>query len=137
SVIAWEGDGRWLEYAGGYSDIQAQRRQNATKEKKATDKTAIKSPSSSPSSSLGRKGKLSFNEAQALKTLPGNMAKLEREIESHHKTLADPNLYARDPQAFDNAADVLKAAEASLAAMEEDWLVLELEREEIEGGEGK
>ncbi|NQU59341.1 MAG: hypothetical protein HQ513_19085 [Rhodospirillales bacterium] len=122
------------------SAFQAQRRQNAAEEKKATDKTAITSAStSSPpssSSSLGRKGKLSFNEAHALKTLPGKMAKLEREIESHHKTLADPNLYARDPQAFDNVACVLKAAEASLAAIEEEWLALELAKEEIEGGGG-
>ncbi len=137
SVIAWEGDGRWVEYAGGYSDIQAQRRQNAAEEKKATDKTAVTSPSTSSPPSSKHKGKLSFNEAHALKTLPGKMAKLEREIESHHKTLADPNLYARDPQAFDNAAGVLKAAETSLAAMEEEWLALELEKEEIEGGEGK
>ena len=52
SVIAWKGDGRWVEYAGGYSDIQAQRRQNAAKEKKAPGKTAITSASTlSPSSS--------------------------------------------------------------------------------------
>ena len=150
SVIAWEGDGRWVEYAGGYSDIKAQRRQNAAEEEageeKTKDKTAKKPPSpsplsvpssatSSPTSSLpNRKGKLSFNQAHALKTLPGKMAKLESQIDSHHKTLADPNLYARDPQAFDTAAAVLKAAETSLAAMEEEWLALELEREEIEGG---
>ncbi|MDA0305998.1 MAG: ATP-binding cassette domain-containing protein [Proteobacteria bacterium] len=138
SVIAWEGDGRWVEYAGGYSDIQAQRRQNAAEERKATGKAAITSPSTSSSSpsSTSRKGKLSFNQAHALKTLPGDMAKLEREIESRHKTLADPNLYARDPQAFDSAACVLKAAEASLAVLEEEWLALELAREEIEGGDG-
>ena len=134
SVIAWEGDGRWVEYAGGYSDIKAQRRLNAVEEKKTKDKTAMKSPSPPTSSSPNRKGKLSFNEAHALKTLPGKMAKLESQIESRRKTLADPNLYARDPQAFDNTAAVLKAAEISLAAMEEEWLALELEREEVEGG---
>ena len=63
------------------------------------------------------------------------MAKLESQIESHHKTLADPNLYARDPQAFNTAADALKAAETALAAMEEEWLALEIAKEEFEGGE--
>ncbi|MBC8338831.1 MAG: ATP-binding cassette domain-containing protein [Alphaproteobacteria bacterium] len=139
SVIAWEGDGRWMEYAGGYSDIQAQRRLNAVDEEKAKDQTAKKPPpdSTPPSSSAKRKGKLSFNQAHALKTLPGKMAKLESQIESHRKTLADPNLYANDAEAFNTAATALKAAETSLAAMEEEWLALELEREEIEGGKSK
>ena len=135
SVIAWEGDGRWVEYAGGYSDIQAQRRQHTIEEEKTKGKTSKKSsPSSSPASSpLKRKGKLSFNQAHTLKTLPGKMAKLEKQKEGHREILADPNLYARDPEAFNTAAADLEAAETSLAAMEEEWLALELEREEIEG----
>ena len=135
SVIAWEGDGRWVEYAGGYSDIQAQRRQHTIEEEKTKGKTSKKSsPSSSPASSpLKRKGKLSFNQAHTLKTLPGKMAKLEKQKEGHLEILADPNLYAHDPEAFNTAAADLEAAETSLAAMEEEWLALELEREEIEG----
>ena len=144
SVIAWEGDGCWVEYAGGYSDIQAQRRQTAVEEEKTKNKTAKKPPSPqnssavspSASSSQGRKGKLSFNQTHALKTLPGKMATLEGQIESHRQTLADPNLYARDPEAFDKTAAALKAAEARLAALEEEWLALEIEREAVEGGEG-
>ena len=138
SVIAWEGDGRWVEYAGGYSDIQAQRRQHTIEEEKTKGKTSKKSsPSSSPASSpLKRKGKLSFNQAHTLKTLPGKMAKLEKQKEGHREILADPNLYARDPEAFNTAAADLEAAETSLAAMEEEWLALELEREEIEGDGG-
>jgi len=139
SVIAWEGDGRWVEYAGGYSDIQAQRRQHTIEEEKTTAKTSKKnsSPSSPPASSLlKRKGKLSFNQAHTLKTLPGKMAKLEKQKEGHRKTLADPNLYARDPDAFNTAAADLEAAENSLAAMEEEWLALELKREKIEGDGG-
>jgi len=135
SVIAWEGDGRWVEYAGGYSDIKAQRRQNAVEQEKTRGKTAKTPPSPAAPSSPNRKGKLSFNESYALKTLPKKMAKLESQIESHHKTLADPNLYASDPQAFNTAADALKAAETALAAMEEEWLALEIAKEEIEGGE--
>ena len=138
SVIVWEGDGRWVEYAGGYSDIQAQRRQLTIEEEKTKGKTSKKSsPSSSPAfSPPKRKGKLSFNQAHTLKTLPGKMAKLEKQKEGHREILADPNLYARDPEAFNTAAADLEAAETSLAAMEEEWLALELEREEIEGDGG-
>ena len=133
SVIAWEGDGRWVEYAGGYSDMKAQRALNIAEKDKTKNKTVNKSPPHSTPSTPNRKGKMSFNETYALKTLPGKMTTLESQIESHHLTLADPNLYARDPQAFDAAAAALKAAEIRLASMEEEWLALELKREEIEG----
>ena len=62
------------------------------------------------------------------------MARLQGEIEAHQGTLADTDLYARDRQAFDAAAAALAIATRNLAAMEEDWLALEIKREAIEGG---
>jgi len=132
SVIAWEGDGRWGEYAGAYSDLKAQRRRYAVEEEKTNAKTGKKS--SPGSSSSKRKGKLSFNQTHALKTLPDKMAKLAKKIDGHRKTLADPDLYANDPATFSTAAADLEAAETSLATTEEEWLALEMQREEIEGG---
>ena len=46
---------------------------------------------------------------------------------------ADPGLYARDPAAFETAAAALRTVEAAHAAAEEEWLALELKREEAEG----
>ncbi|MDA1090213.1 MAG: ABC-F family ATP-binding cassette domain-containing protein [Proteobacteria bacterium] len=136
SVIAYEGDGRWVEYAGGYTDMLAQQRL-AVEEEKMAKKSPAASASSPASSPPGRKGKLSFHQTHALKTLPREITALERQIESHRKTLADPNLYARDPEAFNTAAAVLQDAEGSLAVLEEEWLALEMEREAIEAGKGK
>jgi ATP-binding cassette subfamily F protein uup len=48
--------------------------------------------------------------------------------------LADPGLYRRDPKAFTDATATLNKARGELAAMEEEWLELEMLREEIEGG---
>jgi ATP-binding cassette subfamily F protein uup len=132
SVIAWEGAGHWVEYAGGYSDMTVQRRL-AVDEEKTKAKAAKKSASRSASPSPKGKGRLSFNQSHALKTLPKKMAKLEGKIDSHRKTLADPSLYASDPQAFNAAAADLEAAETDLATLEEEWLALEIEREETEG----
>jgi ATP-binding cassette subfamily F protein uup len=61
------------------------------------------------------------------------MARLEREIEQLNATLADAGLYARDPAAFGKASKALDAAETALAQAEDDWLALEVLREEIEG----
>jgi ATP-binding cassette subfamily F protein uup len=47
--------------------------------------------------------------------------------------LAQPDLFARDRAAFDRISQDLAEADRQLAAMEEEWLELELLREEIEG----
>ncbi|MEK9644110.1 MAG: ATP-binding cassette domain-containing protein [Alphaproteobacteria bacterium] len=135
SVIAAEGNGRWVEYAGGYSDMMAQRggdlaaRQPApAREKKAA------APAPARERSAPERRKLSFKDKHALETLPGRMEELQGRITALRDTLADPNLFARDPARFDATAKDLQAAETALADAEELWLELEMKREEIEGG---
>jgi len=137
SVIASEEGGTWIEYAGGYSDMVSQRgrgveaRTNGSensKPKKAGDKPAQAQPAPKA------KKRLSFKDKHALETLPAKMDKLREEISTHQKTLADPGLYSRDPNAFQHTADALSAAEMALEAAEDEWLNLEMLREEIEGG---
>ena len=135
SVIAWEGEGQWREYPGGYSDMLAQRGEAPAREAGKKEKTPAKAgtPAAVPPPRKDKR-KLSFNEAHALKTLPGRIARLEEEIAAHKKVLADPGLYTRDARRFTDTAAALKTAEDALAALEEEWLALELKREEIEGG---
>ena len=79
------------------------------------------------------KTKLSFKQKHALETLPKEMARLTAEIDRLHAQLADPAFYARDPKAFADALAKLTAAEAAKAKAEDDWLELELIREELGG----
>jgi ATP-binding cassette subfamily F protein uup len=124
SVIAAEGDGRWIEYAGGYSDMIAQRGTGAAKKADAKPRRRRDSekPSRGPSPS-GRRG-LSYKDKYALETLPARMEAVEAEIRDLRATLADPGLYARDPAAFEQAAAALARAEADLAEAEDRWLAL-------------
>jgi ATP-binding cassette subfamily F protein uup len=62
------------------------------------------------------------------------MEKLQREIVALQDKLADPGLYARDPGAFDGHSAALAKAQGALAAAEEEWLELEMLREEIQSG---
>ena len=67
-------------------------------------------------------------------TAPGMQGwKLVAEIERLQGKLAEPNLYSRDPKAFGAATERLTAAQAEHAGAEEQWLELELLREELEG----
>src|SRR5579871_4342820 len=89
SVIVPEGQGRWIEYAGGYTDMLAQRgadlKRETAKTIPADKKEAGKE--AKPASSPAPKRRLSFNEKHALETLPKTIAKLQTEIEKHRVAL--------------------------------------------------
>jgi ATP-binding cassette subfamily F protein uup len=132
STVAYEGRGRWIEYAGGYSDMLAQRGSDLMAR---TDRPMVKGAPVSPSKPkplAAPKARLSFKEKHALETLPKQMEELQGEIAKLQAVLSDPTLYARDPKAFAGATDRLTAASAALNGTEEEWLRLEMKREEIE-----
>jgi len=133
SVIAPDGNGRWLEYAGGYSDMLAQRGGDLMREapkKVAAEPKADKPPATA---TVVPRKRMSFKDKHALETLPATMESLRAEIAKHQALLDDPALYARDRKAFDAATLALTEAQTRLHAAEEKWLELELLREEIEG----
>ena len=133
SVIVAEGDGVWTEYAGGYTDMVAQRGFGVRAPEQAPRPKAEKVASAPATPPPASKGKLSFKQKHALETLPREMDKLRAEIAKHNTTLADPNLYAKNPNAFAAASKALTEAEAALSKAENDWLELEMIREELEG----
>jgi ATP-binding cassette subfamily F protein uup len=127
SVIATEGDGRWIEYAGGYSDMLAQRGPARTVAAPAA-KPRIASPATKATTR-----KMTFKDKHALETLPNRIAGLEADIVRLNAMLSDSGLYTRQPAKFAEATTALQAAQAALAAAEEQWLALEMLREELEG----
>ena len=131
SVIATEGNGRWVEYAGGYTDMLAQRGPAAVAT--AAPPTAKPRPAGEPRPDPAlRPRRLSFKDRHALQTLPARIAALQDEIARLHGVLADPDLYAANPARFGDTTKALEAAQDGLAAAEEQWLTLEMLREEIE-----
>ncbi|HYZ63494.1 MAG TPA: ABC-F family ATP-binding cassette domain-containing protein [Acetobacteraceae bacterium] len=127
STLAFEGGGRWVEYAGGYSDMLAQRGPVV-----AVPERARPAPPAARPSPRTPSRKLSFKDKHALENLPGQMEALQAEIGRLQAKLADPDLYRTDPSAFRAATDALARAERELAQAEERWLELELLREELE-----
>jgi ATP-binding cassette subfamily F protein uup len=132
SVIVAEGEGVWTEYAGGYSDMVAQRGYGVTKPEVEKAPKAGRN-AAMPSIAPQAKVKLSFKQKHALETLPKQIAKHAAEIERLNALLADSKLYARDPKAFADATAKLAAAESAKAKAENEWLELELLREKVEG----
>ena len=133
SVIMAEGDGRWTEYAGGYSDMVAQRGSGVSA--RVVEKAArVDKPKADPAPvAASTKRKLSFKDKHALDTLPKEIDKLDAEIALLNKALAAPDLYSKDPNGFAAKSKALEAAAARKASAEEQWLELEMLREELEG----
>jgi ATP-binding cassette subfamily F protein uup len=132
-VIVPEGDGRWTDYAGGYSDMLAQRGADIWWRKggEAKQPKAAKPRPPEPPRKSERK-KLSFNQQHALKTLPRRIESLQAKIAALQARLHDPEFYGRDPKAFADASAALVTAQSELEEAEEHWLALEMLREELD-----
>ena len=128
-------DGRWIEYAGGYTDMMAQRKGALEEKRKAEKEKAKAEAASAPAQASTPKaqGKLSYKQKFALENLPKEMDKIGKEIAARETKMADPNLFAKDPAAFNRLASEMEALRTKLTAMEEEWLELEMLREELEG----
>jgi len=121
-TIAFEGAGRWKEYAGGYTDWQRARSTGAQEASKAD---AEPGDSRAQARSSRRKAKLSFSEARELDELPAKLEALEREQSELAGRLADPALYQ------DRTAD-LKSLNARHEAIDGELTRLLARWEELE-----
>ncbi len=130
-------DGRWIEYAGGYTDMLAQRKSQQDdrrkQEKAERDKSPVGGGTAPQADAQKGKGKLSYKQKFALENLPKEMEKNQKAITACEARMADPNLFARDPKQFNTLAAELEKLQALQSKMESEWLELELLREELEG----
>jgi ATP-binding cassette subfamily F protein uup len=137
SVVASQDNGHWIEYAGGYTDMLAQRAEAprgspSTKARRVKQAQAATQSGTLPS---GLPRRMNFNDRRALAMLPARISALETQIGELNVVLADPDLYARDPPRFGATTVALAVARDELAVAEEQWLRLEMLREEIEAAE--
>ncbi len=145
-ILNAEGDGNWVAYAGGYSDMLAQRSGkvagNKPVKKDAIKKEAGKKDSTkknadenggegSSSQSAKRSNRLSYKQTYRLEKLPGEMEALEHEIDKLETQMADSDFYVRDPEGFQACAKKLDLAKSNFEQSEQEWLELEILREEL------
>ncbi len=123
SVIAFEGDGRLAEYAGGYEDwLRCKARAEAEAEKKASAPARPKPTQEK----TAPKPKLSFKEQREIEALPGQIETLEKEQHTIGEQLADGELYRASP-------DEVKRLQARNTEIEDELLMALARWEELEG----
>ena len=138
SVFNAEGEGRWVEYAGGYSDMRAQQNGQGHRADQAHRVLISKSTTDvqgKRKSSVGKK--LSYKHQFRLEKLPKEMEFFELAITEIEDQLTQPDLYSKDPKRFNQLAARLEEAKNNLKKAEEEWLDLEAIREELESEELK
>lgn len=140
STILMDGRGGVIEYAGGYTDALSQAggppwaQKGAASSKKGASFKKEKSAKDAKSGEAKNPapGKLSYKDRRRLEQLPSELADLQAEIVGLENALADPALYAGDPTGHRTKADRHQTLIANLAALEDEWLALEMKREDLE-----
>jgi ABC transport system ATP-binding/permease protein len=131
SILMYEGDGNWQEYAGGYTDMLAQRG-TGVDARKIKEEARERSATAAAPTAIKTKRKLSFNEKYALDNLPSKIEKLKAELQKLELVMADATLFTRDIKTFEKTSNRHGAAATELEKAEEQWLELELLKEELE-----
>ena len=134
SLIVSNGDGRWVEYAGGYTDMLAQ----CGTDNQLNSNLILRPAKKRRSGNRNRQGsssrlRLSYKDVYALEVLPQKITQMGAEIDKLKMELEVPDLYLTNSKKFQITADKLHQAEGRLAQLEEEWLALEIKREELEG----
>ena len=114
STIVMEGNAIIEQYNGGYDDYILQKDNNKSK---PSEQQSVKAKPKKSSQ------KLSYNDQQLLKSLPGNIEDLENEISMAQKLLSDPDFY-QNPDA-QNLTINLRSMEQELELLYDKWSELD------------
>jgi ATP-binding cassette subfamily F protein uup len=130
STIAFEGPGRWREYAGGYSDWLSQRPGPPEPVYGAAQPAAKPPAPPRPRAAPAMDARLK----RELDRLPAKLEAAQAAVAAVEARLADSGLFRRDPAGFAAATAELERARSEAHALEERWLELEIMKDSLTVG---
>ena len=122
-VIAFEGNGKLYENAGGYADWIAAR--GRMQELPREEKKAGQPVQEKRQPERSRKNKLSWNEERELERLPDEINSLEAELADLQLALANPALYRESIEKVREMQSRIEELESTLPVRYERWDALE------------
>jgi ATP-binding cassette subfamily F protein uup len=120
-TVAAEGQGRWREYVGGYSDWLRQRPQ--PRETAAT--RAAPATAEPPPRAAAAKRKLSYKEQRELDSLPAEIEKLEAEQQLLTQKMCGSEYHQCAPDEMRRDGERAVELESLIAERMERWILLE------------
>ena len=134
SIIAYEGDGFWREYEGGYEDWKIQKKRSeeyrsnqSGSSEPSKSKSSVAEPVKATSSKEAPKPpksavqKLNGKERAELEAIPLQIDDLEKEQASISESLGDPEIYKNRPADVISLQENLKIIEGKLSALMSRW----------------
>ncbi len=115
-TLGLSGSGTVDIVAGGYEDWA--KRRSDVQVRSRTAPLGAAGPRPAPVNSR----KLSYKDQRDLDRLPGEIERIAAEIAQAEQVLADPDFYARNPDAFSSSTRQLAGLRAEKAAAEDRWL---------------
>ena len=129
SIIAYEGDGFWREYEGGYEDWKIQKKRsedyknqsNSVEPLKATKVEVADTQKQVSKPAKSNVQKLNSKERQELENIPGQIDALENEQAGIGEKLGDAELYKNQPEQVIVLQKRLKDIEEDLMILMTRW----------------
>ena len=123
SMIAFEGDGQWREYEGGYEDwkIQNQRRLDLQKTRTVTEEKSSKLPKVKEDSKPNKKLTINKYQQIELDKITVQIETLEQEQVKISTKLSEPGLYAEKPQVAKDLQVKAGEIDAKLETLMSKW----------------
>ena len=138
AIVAFEGDGKVVRYAGTYDDFRAQKAaaeaQRAEAEARGVE-SGRERPAAEKAPSIGAEAPkkaakgLTYSERQELEKIMDRIEVAEQTVSEIEAQLADPTLHAKRGQEVPALMARLEAAKAQAAALTARWEELETKRE--------
>jgi ABC transport system ATP-binding/permease protein len=128
STLALEGDGRVVEYVGGYEDWLRQRPDSRAASRAPRAPSPGPRATSEPRAASPESRKLSYREQRELDALPGKIESLEIEQRALNAKIADPAFYSEPAETIRAAVARLESIEAELSDVYTRWDALESRR---------
>jgi ATP-binding cassette subfamily F protein uup len=117
-TLGLDGSGTVDVVAGGYEDWEKRRKQRVLGGKRANPRKV------EPTAPPAPRAKLTYKDQRDYELLPKQIEQFEAAIIRDEAALADPDLYAKEPAAFDRLMKAIEATRAQKEAAEHRWLEL-------------
>ena len=121
-TLVAQGDGRWQEYVGGYSDWLAQRPAPAATPSKAKQEAKLAARASAPV-------KLSYKETRELEQLPAEIEVLEQRQQELTARMSSADYHKQGPEQMKADRKLGEDLERDMAKKFERWSTLEAKAE--------
>jgi len=125
TTLAFEGNGKVVAYAGGWSDYQTQKKSQNTEIRHSKNSKKKSKKHNNQSNGAKQNINITYSQLDRLSKLPDLIERTEAEITKLEEFLSQENLFIDFPEKFQKATDGLIERHEILSNLETEWIELE------------